>query len=136
MKRKPVTTPPASRQPRVLRPNDVRMIVQDVLREEGLHKTQADLQVIASGAARQVLHEMLMSMGVDISNPIATQEMFSGLREVVRTFGDEEFQRDMQRMRTWRRTMDHVQSKGLLTMVGLAITAIAIMLYPRLGGTQ
>lgn len=126
--------PTRQRTPRSVSINDVRVIVQEMLDSAGVSKSQNDLQQIAQSAATKAVHDTLMLIGLNVQDPLAAQEMFSGLREVVKTFASDDFQKDMLHIRKWRLTMDNVQSRSLMAVVGLAATATALSLWPFLRG--
>ncbi len=126
-KKQAITAP---RQRKSLSANDVKIIVADILNDMGISKSQAELQQVASVAAKQAVQETLMSLGLDVANPIAAQQMFTGLREVVHTFANKEFQADLAHVRTWRVTMSGIKSKGVGTAVGILVTAAVVALIP------
>lgn len=63
--------------------------------------TEDQVRRIASEAASQAVLETLTRLGLETDQPL-------------------EMQRDMQHLRTWRTSVEQVQSKGVLTVVGLA----------------
>lgn len=121
---------PTQRARKSLSANDVKVIVQECLSEMGVSGSKADLQQIATQAARQAVQETLTSLGLDVSNPIAAQQMFTGLREVVHTFANHEFQQDLAHIRSWRKTTEGIKSKGLGTVIGILVTAGVIAVIP------
>jgi hypothetical protein len=85
----------------------------------------AELRDIAEQAAKEAVRETLLSLGIDVSDPIAAQKDFMVLREVGKLVMDPEFRKDMEHLRTWRIAVKEVKSKGLLTLVGLIVTGLA-----------
>lgn len=64
---------------------------------------------------------MLVSLGMDPEYPLEVQKDMAALRELRNLLDDQEFQRDMLHLRKWRKSMDSVQSKGLLAIVGMIV---------------
>jgi len=71
--------------------------------------TEDQVRRIASEAASQAVLETLTRLGLDAGEPL-------------------EVQRDMQHLRTWRTSVEQVQSKGVLTIVGLAASGFIALL--------
>lgn len=86
--------------------------------------TQAELQDIAEVAATKAVKQTLLTLGIDASDPIQAQQDFVVLREMRALMRDQEFQADMAHIRRWRKSMEAVQSKGLLTVVGILVTGV------------
>ena len=59
---------------------------------------------------RQSVRETLTSMGIDSHDPIAMQ-------------------RDFQTLRDWRRASETIQSKGVLTIVGILVAGVIGVLW-------
>ncbi len=59
---------------------------------------------------RETVHETLIGMGIDATNPI-------------------ELQQDFQHLRDWRRSTQAVKRKGLLTVVGMAVAGLAALVW-------
>lgn len=87
------------------------------------HST-AELRDIAEQAAKEAVRETLLTLGIDVSNPIAAQKDMMLLREVGKLVMDPEFRKDMEHIRTWRVAVQEVKTKGLVTLVGLLVTGV------------
>lgn len=128
-------TATAARKPAPKRPtkrgiteNDVRVIVHEIISELELDKAHASVHTVAHSAAKQAVEETLMSIGVDTKNPLQAQASFAALRNLVGVFSDSEFQADLQHLRTWRTSVRQVQSRGLMTVIGMAVTGAVVLL--------
>lgn len=88
-------------------------------------ETIALIESTARHAAKEAVAGTLTSLGIDASNPIDTQHDMAALRELRTLVEDVEFQKDMLHIRKWRMTLDRVQAKGVITLVGLMIVAFA-----------
>jgi hypothetical protein len=75
--------------------------------------TEAEVERIASRAAKEAVNDLLLKMGVDVSKNDALIEM----------------QADFQHVRKWRRSVETVQRQGLLTAVGVLVTGGIGALY-------
>lgn len=87
-------------------------------------ETRALINEVASKAAREAVREAFLIMGVDPDDPITTQRDVAALREMRELVDDKDWQADMLHLRKWRKTMDSVQSKGVLTIVGMLVAGI------------
>jgi hypothetical protein len=79
--------------------------------------TDEEIRDMARTVAREVVHEMMLTMGVDASKP-------SGLIEM---------QKDFQSLREWRRSMESVRRHGLLTAVGVIVVGILGLIWMNFG---
>lgn len=125
------TRAPAPRAPRprkTLSENDVRVIVHEIIDSLELDKAHSTVHSVAHAAAKTAVEETLMSIGVNTKDPIAAQQSFAALRNLVNVFSDAEFQADLSHLRQWRVSVNQVRSKGLLTAIGLAVTGAAFLL--------
>jgi hypothetical protein len=87
--------------------------------------SQDDIQQAAERAVRATL----LTIGIDVSNPLHAQRDFAIMREVGRLAMDAEFRKDLEHARRWRLAMEAAQSKGFLTIVGLVVTGTATALF-------
>lgn len=108
--------------------DEVRLIVREVIEEMGLNTTATTIETIAHSAAKQAVHETLLTVGVDTSNPIAAQKVFGALNDLVQRFSDKETQADMAQLRSWRQGLENFRGKSLMTIAGLA-TAAAVAVF-------
>lgn len=96
--------------------------------------TQAELQDIAEAAAQKAVKQTLLTLGIDASDPIQAQQDFVVLREMKALMRDQEFQADMAQIRRWRKSMEAVQSKSLLTIAGILVTGIIGLIVMGING--
>lgn len=90
--------------------------------------TPAELQDLAETAAQKAVTQTLLTLGIDVSNPLQAQKDFMVLREVGQLVMDPEFRKDMEHLRNWRLAIRDVKTKGLITIIGLVVTgAIGLM---------
>lgn len=87
-------------------------------------ETRALINEVASQAAREAVREAFLVMGVDPDDPISTQRDIAALRELRELVDDKDWQADMLHLRKWRKTMDSVQTKGVMTIVGMVVAGI------------
>lgn len=91
--------------------------------------TRDEVEQIAERAAEQAVKATLLSIGVDVANPIAAQRDFSVLRQITTLAMDSEFRKDLEHTRKWRKAVEGIQSKGVMTIVGALVTGtIGIMI--------
>lgn len=92
-------------------------------------ETMQVLEDVAERAARQAVRETLVSLGIDPEKPIEAQRDMAALRELRELMTSREFQADMMHLRRWRKALDGVQSKGMLTLVGLITAGLAAAIW-------
>jgi len=83
------------------------------------------IKVMAHEAAEEAVRRTLTTLGIDATNPIEAQRDMAALRELRDLVEDPELQKDLLHLRRWRKTMDTVETKGILVMVSLLISGIA-----------
>ena len=87
--------------------------------------TQDDIERVADRAVRTTL----LTIGIDVANPLQAQRDFAVMREIGRLAMDAEFRKDLEHTRRWRLAMEAAQSKGFLTVVGLIVTGTATAFF-------
>jgi hypothetical protein len=80
-------------------------------------------------AAERAVRATLLTIGIDVSNPLQAQRDFAVMREVGQLVMDAEFRKDLEHTRRWRLAMEAAQSKGFLTIVGLIVTGTATAFF-------
>jgi hypothetical protein len=70
----------------------------------------------------------LTMLGIDTRDPIMAQSTFQSLRGLVKTFADEDFQKDLQHIRYAREGMDKAKSKGWEALGGAIVSGILIFI--------
>jgi hypothetical protein len=80
-------------------------------------------------AAERAVRATLLTIGIDVSNPLQAQREFAVVREIGRLAMDAEFRKDLEHARRWRLAMEAAQSKGFLTVIGLVVTGTATALF-------
>jgi hypothetical protein len=110
--------------------------------------SEAQVADIAERAADRATRQILLTLGVDVDNPLDAQRDFAVMREVGRLAMDAEFRKDLEHARDWRRAMEepdgisadlaHTRrwrkiveassSKGVLTGVGILVTGAISMI--------
>ena len=87
------------------------------------------LSEIADAAATRAVSKTLTAIGIDVDDPLAAQRDFALMREICGLASSVEFRKDLEHCRRWRQTMESVQQKGLLTLIGLMVTGAAAALW-------
>lgn len=82
-------------------------------------QTESLVKVVAHDAAKRAVHETLISLGIDPSNPIDSQHDFAVFRELM---DDGELKKDLQFARAFRESMDTVKKATVRSAVGFVIT--------------
>ncbi|AKQ75793.1 hypothetical protein FDH82_gp03 [Roseobacter phage RDJL Phi 2] len=91
--------------------------------------TRVLVKQVADEAARKAVAQTLTSLGVDANDPFEVQKDMQALREIRDMMTSEEFKSDMMHLRKWRVAMDGVQNKGILAVVGLAVSGVGAALW-------
>ncbi len=92
-------------------------------------QSKALVERTAQKTADMAVQQTLTSLGIDHNNPIEVQRDMASLRELRSIMDDPEFQADMLHIRKWRRSMEKVESKGLMTLVGLVTAGVCAALW-------
>ena len=79
-------------------------------------------------AAERAVRATLLTIGIDVSNPLEAQRDFAIMREIGRIAMDAEFRKDLEHARRWRLAMEAAQSRGFLTIVGMVVAGTATAL--------
>ena len=100
--------------------------------------TPADVKAIAEATGRAIVRETLLAIGIDVDNPIEAQEDFAVMRAVGKLAMDPEFRKDIEHARKWRKAVEQMETKGLLTAVAVigagALGLIWAAVKSKLGG--
>lgn len=72
--------------------------------------TEDQVRAIAREAAAEAVKEVLLRMGVGVDDPL-------------------EVQRDMQHLRDFRKGVESVKTKGVLTIAGIVFSGFAALLF-------
>jgi hypothetical protein len=80
-----------------------------------------ELKAIAEQAAKEAVRSTLLTLGIDVDDPIAAQEDFAVLREVGKLVRDPEFRKDLEAVRLWRNAQKELTVHGLKAAVGLIV---------------
>lgn len=87
--------------------------------------SKPEVEQIASEAVRKTL----LAIGIDVNDPIEAQRDFAIMREISALARDPEFRKDVEHMRRWRTAMDGAAKKGFLTLVAIAVTGLAAIVW-------
>lgn len=87
-----------------------------------LDLNEGQIATIAAEAARVAVRETLISVGMDVTDQIKTQQHMQSVREIAEMLDDPEFKADLAHLRRWRKSMDEVSNVGIKTAVGIIVT--------------
>lgn len=87
------------------------------------------LKQVADEAAKKAVHDAFLMMGLELEDPLQSQQNFVVLRELVKRAEDPETDADAQWVRKTRMRMDGMFGKALLTIIGLALVGAANTLW-------
>jgi len=94
--------------------------------KQNIYLTNEDLHLIineaATTAVSTAVKQTLISLGIDVNDPIRTQEQMSALRDIAKMLEDDEFKKDLASVRKWRQSVDKVSDVTLRTAFGFIIT--------------
>lgn len=90
--------------------------------------TVAAMEAVATAAADKAVRDVLLAIGIDAQDQLATQRTFAALREVAALYEDQKFQADLMYLRAWRENLGAVKTKGLLLAFSLVMTGLAALL--------
>lgn len=87
--------------------------------------SHAELEALAASVAEKAVSIVLTSLGIDTKDPIKAQRDFAALHEMRELVDDDEFQRDLAHLRSWRKATEDVRAKTFMAVIGLLITGAA-----------
>ena len=100
--------------------------------------TPAEVKAIAEATGRAIVRETLLAIGIDVDDPIAAQRDFAVMRSVGKLAMDPEFRKDIEHARKWRKALEQVETKGLLTAVAVIVAGVLGLVWAavkaKLGG--
>lgn len=97
--------------------------------EQGVKLTKDEIENIAETAAKKAMHDLLLTLGIDVHDPLKAQRDFAILREVGDLVRDPEFRKDIEHTRRWRLTLESLQTKGALALVAAFVSGAAAMIW-------
>jgi hypothetical protein len=83
--------------------------------------TPVEVKAIAEAAGRAIVRETLLAIGIDVDDPISAQRDFAVMRSVGQLAMDPEFRKDIEHARKWRKALEQVETKGMLTAVAVIV---------------
>src|SRR5581483_10655975 len=97
-------------------PEELRGIAQEAAKEVA--------REAAREAAQQAVRETLLAIGIDASDPLASQRDFATLRQLVAMVSDPDYRKDWEHVRWWREFTENVKMKGVAYATGVVITGL------------
>jgi hypothetical protein len=95
------------------------------LADEAAARVAQNMEDVAEKAATKAVHSVLITLGVDVNNPLEAQRNFQTLRDLTKLAGDPEFQKDLQHMRIWRIRTEAMTTKGMIALLTAAAGGVA-----------
>lgn len=83
--------------------------------------TQVD-QATLDAVAKKAVRETLLSLGIDVNDPIQAQRDFQALRDLRKLTEDDEFSADLRHLRNWSKAVDALPSRGFLLVFTSIVT--------------
>lgn len=84
-------------------------------------QTKALMEQAARVAAEEAIRQTFVMIGIDQSKPFEVQKDMASLREIRELINDPEFRKDVVHLRKWRKTMDTIESRGVLAAASLLV---------------
>jgi hypothetical protein len=91
--------------------------------------TDREVIAVAEKAAVEAVKTTLKMIGIDVDNPIDAQRDFTIMREVGKLVMDPEFRADIEHTRRWRKTMEAIPAKGLISVTAVIATGLAAIVW-------
>lgn len=86
--------------------------------------TKLYMQEVSEKAADKAVRDMLLRLGINPDDPIEAQRDFAAMREFRELMLDEEWQRDQLHLRRWRKAVDSIETKGVMSGLGLMLIGV------------
>ena len=90
---------------------------------------RALIEETARATAKEACKELMTTLGIDVRHPHESQKDLIALRELRLLHQDPGLQADLLHLRKWRITMENVQSKGVLAIVGFLTLGILSLIW-------
>lgn len=84
----------------------------------------AEVADIAERAAETTLRRLMLTIGIDMNDPLKAQSDFVVMREIGKLARDPEFRKDIEHTRAWRLALDSIKTKSVMTAIGIVVTGI------------
>lgn len=121
--------PSTPRSPRGVSKAEVQVIIQEALDKAGI----AQVTRVAEETAAKAVQSTLLTLGVDISDPIKAQSTFAAVRQMVHVFADPSFQADLAHLREMRQTVGEIKATGRRAFVNTGVSAIVGIMLAGVG---
>lgn len=82
------------------------------------------MRQVANEAATAAINELMLKLGIDVTNPLSVQKDMQALRLISERLNDSEFSQDMTYLRSLRLTSESIKSKTMLTFIGVLATGL------------
>lgn len=82
------------------------------------------MKQVAEEAAGKAINDLLVKLGIDVTNPLSVQKDMQALRTVSERMSDTDFAQDLTYLRELRLTSESIKSKTLVTVVGVVVTGL------------
>lgn len=92
--------------------------------DEAVAKVAQNMEDVAEKAATKAVQSVLITLGIDVANPIEAQRNFQTLRDLTKLAGDSEFQKDLRHIRVWRTRTEAVTTKGMLATITAVVGGV------------
>lgn len=89
---------------------------------------ETNVELAARTAAKAVVDDVFLRLGIDAQSPLEMQKDMAALRELRILLAQTEFKKDLFWVRKSRTTLDSVRFKGVIALLGLAVTSLGAIL--------
>lgn len=86
-----------------------------MINKSGREVTESEAQYIARLAAKEALHELFLSLGVDVDDPT-------------------EVQKDMAFLRNWRESTQAIKRQGVIAAIGVVVVGVLGLIWNAIRG--
>ncbi len=90
---------------------------------------KGELKELIRTTAQEAIEQHARMVGIP-EDPIEAQTERAAVREILKLVSDDEFRQDLMAIRKWRKTLESIQSKGIIAALGLLfLGSISFILY-------
>lgn len=92
-------------------------------------ETKRIAEAAAREAAKAAVHETLVALGIDVSDPFEIQKDMAAMRDMRHLLSDEEFQKDLAQIRALRTSGKFIRTAAGKAIVTVIVTGLLGLLW-------
>lgn len=83
-----------------------------------------EIQHIVDTAVKKAVEDVLLSLGINVKDPLKSQQTMANIRSMSEMVDDPEFRADQLHLRQWRKSMESASKVTIKTAMGMVVTGV------------